>query len=314
MCALQSIVKQASALRDIEICISNNCSSLDYDMVEKFIENNKFIKYDRLSNEITLDENMYRTVSIATGEYIYFLGDDDYFLEGGLIQIFNIIDKVKPDLSIINGINVNDSGEHISRLFLNKELIFNNFHEAFKYHHNHCMFGAILVKRLYLQEKLFIAFYGTSHAYMSFWASIAMENINSMKPVTIYTPQHPIVALRATKKTYSSYFLDAIYLHMPMWFYILLRFVDEGQSRRLIMHIANDNFRLIFSLRFLARLKYLGLDINSIAVYPPALLSPLVTFKLSFISHLHPYVISKAAIILKLFKFLFRPFLTRRKI
>ena len=313
MDALQSIIREVNGFKDIEVCVSNNCSMLNYDVVEKFIENHEFIHYERQPNEITLDENMHRTVSIATGEYIYLLGDDDYFLEGGLIQIFALIDELKPDLSIINGINVNDDGEYISRLFLDREITFDNFYDAYKYHNNHCMFGAILVKRTYLQKNLFIAFYGTSHAYMSFWASLAMKNFISKKPIIVYTPAHPIVALRATNKTYSSYFLDALYLHMPMWFYILMRFVDDRQSRRLIMKIANNNFSVIFSLRFLAGLRLAGVDIKSIAYYPPAQLSVLVKLKLTLIAYLHPKAITAAVFILKIFKSILFLILSRRK-
>lgn len=305
MHALRSIIRQVNEGSDLEVCISNNCSTRDYSEVERFIEPYGFIHYGRQAKQVSLDENMHRAASMAAGQYLYFLGDDDFFLEGGLVQLRALIDQVRPDLAIINGVNVTDAGKHISRLFEGGKSAFHTFQEAYAYHHNHCMFGAILVKRAYVIDPLFVAFYGTSHAYLSFWAAIAMrENEGSKNPICVFTPSHPIVALRASQKTYSSYFLDALYLHMPMWYYVLLRFVEDSQARRLIMRIANDNLSLIFSLRFLASLRAAGVGIKPIVDYPPALSSPLVRLKLSLIAHTPLHVLRAAGWALKKIKHL----------
>ncbi|NDC48948.1 MAG: glycosyltransferase family 2 protein [Micrococcales bacterium] len=295
--ALHSIVSQVADNSVIEICISNNCSTEDYSVVEQFIYEYHYIQYQRHRQPITLDENMHSVVKMAKGSYIYFLGDDDYFLENGLVQLLEAIKDISPDLAIINGTNVDKDGRSVGRLFDGGNILLYSFKSSYTYHHNHCMFGAILVRRSLLLDYLFVSFYGTSHAYMSFWAAIALHEScdqNSNKPIKVFTPPHPIVALRASSKTYSAYFLDAMYLHMPMWYFVLLRFVQCESNRLLVMRIANDNTRLIFSLRFLASLKKSGLNVRSVANYPPAQLTYVIRLKILLIVYT-PTIIMQSA-------------------
>ncbi len=295
--ALHSIVSQVTERLVIEICISNNCSTEDYSVVEKFSSEYNYIRYQRHKQPKTLDENMHSAAKMANGSYVYFLGDDDYFLEDGLIQLLEVIKNVAPDLAIINGTKIGSDGEILGRLFDGANILLYSFEKSYTYHHNHCMFGAILVRRALLLDYLFVSFYGTSHAYMSFWAAIALResnNPNSNNPIKVFTPLHPIVALRASSKTYSEYFLDAMYLHMPMWYFVLLRFVQDESNRQLVMRIANHNARLIFSLRFLATLKKSGLNVRYVANYPPASLACIIKLKI-FIIVYTPTVVMKIA-------------------
>lgn len=283
--ALHSIINGTKQINRVEVCISNNCSAEDYSEVESLIENYPFIKYTKQSQRISLDENMHACVKMANGDYIYYLGDDDYFFEGSVDKLFDLIDQEHPNLVILNGLNVDEFGTPMKRLFPCSGLILNNFNEAYEFHNANCMFGAILVQKKYLEDCLFEKFYGTSHAYMSFWAALAIQaQANPGCLIKVVTPTEPIVALRQAKKTYADYFLDALYGHMPLWYSIFQGFIFEPKMKEVVSKCVNRNYAYVFSFKFIARIKLLGFDVGKIGAYPAARHASYLPLKLGIIN------------------------------
>lgn len=301
--ALHSIIDETKQINRIEVCISNNSSDEDYSEVECLVERHSFIKYIKQPQRISLDENMHNCVKMASGHYVYYLGDDDYFLKGSIDKLFDLIDREHPDLVILNGMNVNEFGTPMKRLFSCSGLALNNFNEAFEFHNANCMFGAVLVGKKYLEDHLFEKFYGTSHAYMSFWASLAIRvQANPAYSIRVVTPTEPIVALRQVKKTYAGYFLDAVYGHMPLWYSIFQGFIFEPEMKEVVSKCVNHNYAYAFSFKSIAIIKLLGFDVKKIGAYPAAHKVSCLPLKLEIISLTPNSLLRLLGKLLKLFR------------
>ena len=73
------IAKQNSDM-PLEVCISDNCSS---EKIESIISNYKKeldIVYNRNNKNIGLGNNILKSVSIASGEFAWIIGNDDLIL------------------------------------------------------------------------------------------------------------------------------------------------------------------------------------------------------------------------------------------
>jgi len=247
--------------------VSNNYSDEDYTDIENYLRSYPCAKYVRQLRRISLDENMHSCVTAAIGTYVYYLGDDDYFLPGGLNELFEIIDRDHPDLVIMNGLRVDAEGLPLGRSFSSESKIIRDFPTAYTYYNTKGAFGAVLVKREYLTDTLFRKFYGTSHAYACFWAALAMlhESHRDFHLVAL-TPQNPIVALRQAKKTYSD--LDVHYDHIPRWYETLLGFIGNIDFKRTISAPIDQRARHNTSMGVLACRKLAGTNISKIREYP----------------------------------------------
>ena len=102
---LESIISQNHD--DIEIIISdNNSPDNTAEIVNQF--NDKRIKYYKNENNIGSNANFYKLIELATGEFIFFLTDDDYLLPGSIEEIKDFIlnnnhlDAFKSDLIVYN--------------------------------------------------------------------------------------------------------------------------------------------------------------------------------------------------------------------
>lgn len=93
---LNQHINKIDGYNNIEIVISNNCSIDDTDkIVNDCIKANPRLNINYLIQEtnIGLENNALEVLKYALGQYVMYLGDDDYidilFLEGVLIQIKN---------------------------------------------------------------------------------------------------------------------------------------------------------------------------------------------------------------------------------
>jgi glycosyltransferase involved in cell wall biosynthesis len=265
---LRSILDDSRCLERLEICISNNASDEDYTDVEDYLANYPMVKYLRQSHRISLDENMHACVKAATGEYVYYLGDDDFFFPSGVDKLLDIIDREEPDLVVLNGINVDAQGIPLSRCFSTRPIVIRDISEAFSYFNEKCAYGALLVKRRYLPQELYKKFYGTSHAYTCFWGALVKRwEADPNFGFKALTPKDAIVAIRRAKKTYSSYVLDVHFDHMPRWYITFLSCIAEGDFKQRIRDVVEERLKLGGTLMFLARLKLDGQDVRRVKTY-----------------------------------------------
>lgn len=93
---LSMMIKNNDLINDVEILVSDNCST---DQTLSLIENIKNTFLDVSIRVFTNTENMGLTKNVlkalkeSAGEYVMFLGDDDYISESYLMHILNLIQK-----------------------------------------------------------------------------------------------------------------------------------------------------------------------------------------------------------------------------
>lgn len=267
--AINSIIADNTSLDEVEICISNNCSESNYTEVDNLIESLSSlckIKYIMQRSRLSLDENHHYVKKMASGDFIYFLGDDDYFLKNGIIDLINLIKTKNPDLSIFNGTLVDVNNVIIGKHFNLPSKEYKTIDDAFIDLRDKGMFGAVLVRRELLQDNDFEMLYGTSHAYGCYWLSLlrSCEHSNVKK---ILIPDFPCVALRVAEKNYNHIFV--YFRDIPNEIAIYQKFSGSGRSQHLLDHFSEKFNKKIASTRFLCMLSYMGCDMKLISKVNP---------------------------------------------
>jgi len=255
----------------INVFISNNCSTSDYQPLYAILEAAPLgleIAYVAQEKRLSLDEHMHCLLAMADLEYIYMLGDDDYFLGGQLRCLIDYIKATMPDLAIFNGLRVDHLGNSIGQSWEPSARSFDCPVDAFRALRCNSTFGAILVKSKYMKSHYFRALYGSSHAYACFWFSI-FDAHRDGSSLIVEIPAFSLVALRAAQKTYSA--LEVYFLDIPYDFSVYQRYLPEGPARIVNWSAYLKHINAIRSLRFLASLKSSGADLSRLASINPSL-------------------------------------------
>lgn len=268
--ALRSIFSAEWDGSRVEICISNNASDEDYEPVIRLIESapsELVIHYVEQAQRLPVDEHMLAVKNLATAPYIYFLGDDDYFLDGQLKNLLPFIDAASPDLAIFNGVIVDGDNNVLSSHFKLPSRRYGCIEDAFDDLRDKGMFGAVLVRSRHLNDQYFKALIGTAHGYGCYWFSLIADHLSGQTP-TIIIPDFPLVALRMAAKTYDR--VDVHYRDIPYELSVYQRHMPPGLPQRL-----NDRFRTrylskVSSLRFLTQLRQSGSNVRRIKDIDPA--------------------------------------------
>lgn len=99
---LSIIKKQLTQRTDVEVVICDNCSTDSSMQVvrEMICDDDRFLL---LSNEQNwgVDRNVFKAVHNSNGEYIHIMSADDFYTEGGIQRIVDIIDKYERKLDVI---------------------------------------------------------------------------------------------------------------------------------------------------------------------------------------------------------------------
>ena len=179
MQSLNSIFCEPSLLNQLEICISNNCSEADYSCVLALLNDHLAIgniKYIRHAQRLSLDENHHYVKRMAASEYIYFLGDDDFFLRDEIGKLLELIEHKAPDLAIFNGYKVNEDNFYLGLTFSLATCEYDSIDAAFTYLKDKGTFGAVLVRQSMLQDLDLELLYQTDNAYGGFLLSLFRKN------------------------------------------------------------------------------------------------------------------------------------------
>lgn len=260
--ALQSVHHADFDRSRVQICISNNHSDEDYTEVLTLIEEMREslkIDYIEQPKRLTLDESMLETLHLAEGIYVYFLGDDDYFLEGQIPKLMALIDNQNPDLAIFNGIAVDSSNNALGSHFQLPAKVYTNINQAFEDLRDKGSYGAVLVKKALLNTSHFRALFGTSHAYGCYWISI-LNNLDH--PKTIMIPDFPLVALRTGKKSYNH--IKVYFSDIPHEIDVYKKLLNPGLPQELNNGFEKRYYSKTESLRFLIYLLDIGMKLEFI--------------------------------------------------
>ncbi|XPV70025.1 MAG: glycosyltransferase [Halarcobacter sp.] len=278
--ALKSIFSLKHNQDNFQICISNNNSDEDYTNIENLITKNSKewkIKYKKHDKRLELDNNIQYVTSMAEGEYVYYLGDDDLFITEDLIKLLNLLQKEKPDLLVFNSNVINKDGEIIS-ICNNFELKkYTNAFDAFKDLQTKCTFGSILVKRVHLDLEEFKRYYGSSHAYgYVYW----IKFLNEDKKYNIVVPDFPCSCIRAAEKNYN--FIKVWYRDIPFGLSIYFRYLEAPENKLYVYNVLKKIKKYIFSVKFIARELYNGAKRNDFYVINPVFTNS-IRFNLNYL-------------------------------
>jgi glycosyltransferase involved in cell wall biosynthesis len=208
--------------KKIEICISdNNSSDGTRDFLRTLINDYTFIKCQIQSNNLAIDDNMYAVIAMATGQYIYPIGDDDVILEGGLN--FLIAEATRGgDLVVLNGWHTDASlkniREHIpppiaGSIFVRPDLAFIELWDKLP-------FGSFMASRDCFLESNFKRYLGTSHAYGGVvWDMLAIKYEKGNCVVRCIA--QPVVLLRGADKTWKKNEAQILFVDIPCWFNLI---------------------------------------------------------------------------------------------
>ena len=185
---LISQIRQYGLNNRVQICISNNCSTDGTDqMIKLFVTENKDISiiYSCNKENLGADKNFIAVMKMAMFEYSILLGDDDYFKDGALKQIFDIIEPLRfVDIFLSNRTEILTDGTFFrDRKFLNCESClfdFSNKQDINLYFHSVATLGGALcfISSVIYKTEIVVGdfdkrFYGTQYAFLYyFWGKL----------------------------------------------------------------------------------------------------------------------------------------------
>ncbi|MBU2710379.1 glycosyltransferase family 2 protein [Zooshikella harenae] len=94
---LEKILNQNDPL--IQVVISDNAST-DYteDIVASYLDKGVSIKYFKWTENMGADKNYLKAAELADGEYIWFLGSDDWICNGAICKVLELLDTYSTDI------------------------------------------------------------------------------------------------------------------------------------------------------------------------------------------------------------------------
>lgn len=101
---LDSICQQIVGFEnEIEICISNNASIDDTELVVMAYKERLPIKYHKMKENVYGLQNLNQTIEhMAQGDYVLMIGDDDIFINDGIKRLFKLITDFPYDYIYLN--------------------------------------------------------------------------------------------------------------------------------------------------------------------------------------------------------------------
>jgi glycosyltransferase involved in cell wall biosynthesis len=93
---------------NFEICISDNNSSDDTESVVLNAQENLRIKYHKNSSNLGFARNFLNVVSMAEGEFVWLIGDDDLLMPYAMIRLYELIESnARVDFYYVNSFHLN---------------------------------------------------------------------------------------------------------------------------------------------------------------------------------------------------------------
>lgn len=128
---LEVLSCQVQAFHDgeVELIVSDNCSTDNTSQIVKaFLDKGVPIKYNRNESNLGADGNFLKCMHLASGKYVQLLGDDDYYVEGGLKYLVELLRRndfglLNIDVHAVKGYptveytDINDYLKRVNRMF-----------------------------------------------------------------------------------------------------------------------------------------------------------------------------------------------------
>lgn len=106
-CLNSLIVCQRQSILDFEVCISDNHSTDGTGDVVRAAQSLINIKYNRNTSNLGIPRNFLNVVSMASGEFVWLLGDDDLLMPYAIEKLHRLIDEhPSVDYFFVNSFNI----------------------------------------------------------------------------------------------------------------------------------------------------------------------------------------------------------------
>jgi len=124
--AIVSIITDPGWSSDCELCISDNSKGDETaNLIHTKYSGSSQIFYRRSLDAPSLDENLNMAISMASGEYAWFFGDDDLIVENFLAELITYLKSSSPDSVILNSCSFQEQGQvEASRLPLDSSIVY----------------------------------------------------------------------------------------------------------------------------------------------------------------------------------------------
>ncbi len=197
---IYNIQKANNAEKEVEIVLTDDCSSDNtLNIINEYAFKYSYIKVFQNTKNLGMDGNFKRVAVNATGEYIWYSGQDDIFLDGSIEHVLNSIKK-HHDLGLVS-INYSQYSEedkeyvcesmfhlqafHPKEIDFNHDLLFNNAKEYFSFFKDAPSFlPAIIMKRAFMINTYTDEYLET---YFIQYAVILL-NVNNAKILAVTRP------------------------------------------------------------------------------------------------------------------------------
>ena len=221
--SLDTLLPQAQRL-DVEVCISDNHSTdetVGYltEMVKLF----SCLRFCVQIENVGLDKNMLAVIAMASGNYIFPIGDDDYLPEGAINLILNELDEGS-DVIILDGWHTDASllqqRRHLPPDIQGATLSLPS--EAFYFLWDKMPFGSFMAKRECFLSDYSGRYIGTSHAYTgAVWDALAKKYLKT-GACKVKCMATPTVLLRGGEKSWRNDAAKIMLYEIPLWFQLVM--------------------------------------------------------------------------------------------
>ena len=233
---LESLLPQAERL-NVEVCVSNNCSSDGTAEYLSTLSTYSCFKFRSQPQQIGLDENMAAALALGKGRFLYPLGDDDFIPENALEKILDELDS-EAEL-IIQNASMTDANLIPENPLLPPALqgiYFSTPTEAFQNLWDKMPFGSFIASRICFDAIIFSRYFNTRHAYAGVvWEALALK-FRSSGTCKVKCNSQQTVLLRGGSKTWRKDSAIIFLYGVPHWFATLGKFVEYQHYATQLRH------------------------------------------------------------------------------
>ena len=171
--ALESILSQDC--EGLEIVVRDDCSTdRTHDIALEYSSRFPFVRVNRGERNLGMDGNFVQTALLATGTYVWMMGQDDVFGNGAFDKFREIV-RLYPDVDFVY-FNFRSFGSDLTtevvppRLDISEDAYFTSSAEYFRvFDHAPSFLPAAVLRRSFWDNTPYEDFYGTHYVQMGIW-------------------------------------------------------------------------------------------------------------------------------------------------